>query len=569
LDPNQLATSVLTVLIAASICSALIFIRPRRAPGSAVGGSTPVDAPRRWGYAVLCVCAMLPVASWLHFGDFHTIFVDASDSDVSASRRKVERHQPFHFHEFFHYYIGAKYFRELGYVDLYDCAALADREIAEEDRAAPRIGGYIRDLDDVLLDKPYDAAIAHCREDALPRFSSGRWASYKHDLRELRRLVPDDWWGGVVTDAGFNPPPSWILLSSTIANVIPIRLGKMQTYLWATSLDMLLLVVCFVAMRSSFGATTAVVAALYFGASFISNYAWNGGAFLRFTWLTAIVLSLVAMKRRRWALAGALLGAATCDRVFPVAFAACAMIPVALQSLRSAEHRRILLRFGGGFAATVAILVVASCAVFGFSAWSVFFSRIIRHSDIYYVMHIGLKKVLTFRDWTPAKNFHGHDGLMRFRDWNLRLRGTWGEMRPLALPIQALAVLGTLLASIRRRPYEAALLGGVVFMFAFNLPANYYYVVLALVPALLFRSAATATSMRARLRDYLVLTAFSAFWMLTLIAPYLARDDIVYNYYICSAFAAFLVTWMAVWIESNWEFARTVVQSLGSRRQRA
>jgi hypothetical protein len=541
LDPNQLAASVCVVLVAASICSAMIFIRS--------------GAPRRWGYAALSLCATVAIISWTHFGDFHQIWVDADRSDVSPSRKKVERRQPFHFHEFVHYYIGAKYFPELGYLSLYDCTALADREIAEEEHVRPRISGYVRDLGDVLTDKTYDAALAHCRADVQPRFSPSRWASFKNDLRELSHLVPDDWWNGVVYDAGFNPPPSWVLVSTAVANVIPIRLGGAPTYLISTSLDMVLLIGAFVAIQSTFGATTAALAAVYFGANFIASFGWNGGAFLRYTWLTTLVLSLCAMKRRRWTLAGVLLGAAVCDRVFPIGFAAGAMIPVTLGATGSADNRKILLEFGKGLGAAIVVLVAASCAAFGFAPWAVFFERIFRHSDVYYVMHIGLKKVLTYRDWVPSKNFHGHEGLTRFHDWNLMLRDTWAAMRPIAIPLQALAILGALSASIRRRPYEAALLGGVIFMFAFNLPANYYFVVLALVPALVFRSAATATAMPRRLRDYLALTAFATFWMFTLIAPKLVGDDIIYNFYICVALAIFLLVWIVAWTESKSDLA--------------
>jgi hypothetical protein len=548
-DPNQLAASVLAVLVAASICSAFIFIRR--------------GAQRRWGYGVLALCAMVAIASWTRFGSFHEVWVDSSPSarepgDGSGTPKKVRRQQPFHFHEFLHYYIGSKYFRELGYVDLYDCTTLADREIAEEQHAFPRIGGTIRDLGDVLSDKPYAAAIAHCQGDALPHFSAKRWTSFKDDLRELERLVPDDWWNGVVFDAGFNPPPSWVLLGSAVANIIPIRIGEVPTYLVATSLDMGLLLASFLALQSAFGAATASVAVVYFGASFIASYGWNGGAFLRYTWLTTIVLSLCAMKRRRWVLAGALLGAATCDRLFPAGFAAGAMIPFVLGRAASSERRRVLLAFAGGFGGAVLALVIVSSLIFGVGPWLVFFARIFRHSDVYYVMHIGLKKVLTYRDWVPSKNFHGHDGLARFRDWNLRLRATWGDMRPLAIPIQAAAIFGTLWASIRRRPYEAAMLSGIVFMFAFNLPANYYYSVIALVPALLFRSAATAPSTPRRLRDFAALTAFSAFWMYTLIAPHLASDDIIYNFYISVSMGLFIVVWIVAWAESRADLAASL-----------
>jgi hypothetical protein len=198
-EPDQLLASALIVLVVASVCGALVFRR----------GS------RQWGYAVLSACAVLALASWLGFGRFHSIFIDRPPmTDVSQSRPKLERHLPFHFHEFFHYYIGAKYFREFGYLGIYDCATLADLEIAQEDRVPARVNGYVRDLEDVLRDKPYSAAIEDCRQRHRDHFSAARWESFKNDLRELHHLVPDGWWNGGVYDAGFNPPPSWILVGS-------------------------------------------------------------------------------------------------------------------------------------------------------------------------------------------------------------------------------------------------------------------------------------------------------------------------------------------------------------------
>ena len=45
-------------------------------------------------------------------------------------------------HDFYHYYVGPKYHRELGYFDLYECSVVADRETTR------RIGDdwTIRDL---------------------------------------------------------------------------------------------------------------------------------------------------------------------------------------------------------------------------------------------------------------------------------------------------------------------------------------------------------------------------------------------------------------------------------------
>jgi hypothetical protein len=532
LDANQLVVSVLVLFLTASACAVIVFQRTYR----------------RVAYALLCGCALVAGSCWFNFGRVHTIFVDVAPADSHGRAPKEERHQPFHLHEFFHYYIGAKYFREAGYLELYDCAALADKEIADEEHAAPRISGYsgyVRDLFDVLKDKTYDQALSDCREHA--KFTPERWASFKQDLRELHRLVPDGWWNSVVYDAGFNPPPSWIVVGSAVANAIPIRAGSVPTYLLATGLDMALLLTCFLVLMKNFGRTAAVIAAIFFGATFIATYGWNGGAFLRFTWITSLVLSLAAMKRGRWALAGALLAASACDRVFPAGFAVGAMVPLAWQAWRSPDRRRPLIRFVAGLGGTVIGLVVVSTIVFGAGAWSMFASRIGRHGDVYYVMHIGLKKLVTFRSWVPDQNFGGHDGLMRFRSWNLRLREEWHTMRFVAIPVQLLASAGAAAAAYRRKPWEAALVCGIVFMFCFALPANYYYVVLALVPAMLVRAAAGAPNAERRMREYGAFVAFGTFWLLTLICSRVWGSDILYNFAMCVGLATFLVVWIAAW----------------------
>jgi hypothetical protein len=541
-DDLQYTVSLITVLVAGAIATALVFwpAATRR-------------RVRRWGALLLFACAVVALFSWSRFGARHTLWVDAPGVDpANPHRQKVEQHLNFHYSEYFHYYLGAKYFRELGYEGLYDCTALADNEVATEDHVRPRIGGWVRDLDDILRDKTYADALAHCRDELKPRFSEGRWDDFKHDVRELRRLADDGIWPGLVYDAGFNPPPSWAVLGSAAANAIPIRFRETPTFLLATGLDVALLVVCFLGLRRAFGGGVAALAAVFFGASFIASYGWNGGAFLRYTWLTTVVLGLCALRQGRWALAGALFAASTCDRVFPAGFAAGALLPVAWGALKSVDDRRKLKRFGAGFGATLGVLVVLSLLWFGTESWRVFFLRIGRHGDVYFVMHIGLKKVLTWRDWVANKNFHGHTGLQAFRDWNLALRATWVSMRRIAVPIQLAAVAGAVYAGIRRRPYESALLLGIVGMFFFNLPANYYYVVLAAVPALLFHAAKTAPSRSRRFGDFGVLVAFFVFWVATLVAPKHWNDGIVYDYVICLALAVFLGGWIAAWADYSW-----------------
>jgi hypothetical protein len=540
-DTPLLVASLGTIAVASGASAFLVLGKQRKR-----------RAYRRAATWALCGAAIVALAAWFNFGRFHNLYVDVPGANAaSPARQKTERHLPLHFHEVFHYYLGSKYFRELGYEGLYDCTTLADQELARQDGVEPRIHGWVRDLDDVLLDKPLAEATAHCAKDFRPRFSDARWAAFEQDIRELRRLVPDAWWQSAVFDAGFNPPPSWVLLGSTVANALPLRAGETPTVLLATSIDVVLLVVCFVALRRSFGLPVAAMAVVFFGASYIASYGWNGGAFLRFTWLTTLVLALWAMRRGRWALAGALFAASACDRVFPVAFAVGAALPLAWRAYRSRsiEDRRRLMHFGAGFAGTAVALVLVSLAVFGADAWRVFVMRIVRHGDVYYGMHIGLKKVLTWRAWTLKQDFHGHEGLARFHDWNVRLRETWASMRPIAIPVQLAAAGGAAYAGIRRKPYESALLFGLVGMFFFNLPANYYYVVLCLVPALLLRSAATAVVPERRQSDLTVLGVYIVFWVTTLLAPFNAYNDLAYNHTVSLTLGVVIALWIVAWCE--------------------
>ena len=529
---TQLVTDVLVLFLASVMATIIVLTR---------------GPARRWAFGVLALCGVMALSSWTQNGRFQEIHVDADLSDTGPSRKKVAQHRPFHFHEFVHYYLGPKYFREIGYLGIYDCVTLADAEIAARENHPPRISGPVRDLTDILVDKSRDESLAECQSGPRSRFSEARWAAFTDDVRELARLTDDSAWNTVVNDAGFNPPPSVILLSNPVTNLIPIRAGSWPTYLFATCIDLVLLVMCLLVMRKALGNITTVVFATFFGATFLSDYTWNGGSVLRFTWLVSLVFGILALKRRRWGLAGALFGLATCDRLFPIAFAAASMAPIALQARRSPAHRAILRRFAIGFGGVVAVLVLASIIMFGVASWSVFFERIINHDNVYHPQHVGLKKVMTFREWVPFKRFGGPGGNERYRVWNIALRETWASMRPIVLPLQVLIAAATAWAASRRRPYEAALLGGVVCMFTFSLPANYYWCILALVPALALRSAATATTPDERWRDFAIYVAFAMFWMFTLIAWLLPGDDLTRTFRISTALFVFLLGWIAVW----------------------
>ena len=90
----------------------------------------------------------------------------------------------FHFDNFvhnwdtYHYYMGAKYFRELGYVGLYDCAVVAESEQAQTPRQAARIGA--RAIMDLRTNAPKKASeVLKDPQTCKANFADERWQQFK------------------------------------------------------------------------------------------------------------------------------------------------------------------------------------------------------------------------------------------------------------------------------------------------------------------------------------------------------------------------------------------------------
>lgn len=93
----------------------------------------------------------------------------------------------------FHYYLGSKYFKELGYYDLYTCALEADGE-----------GNNVWKTQELVRDLSTYKLVERAELPACPRgnFSSQRWESFKNDFFELQDLAPVDYWQATIKDKG-------------------------------------------------------------------------------------------------------------------------------------------------------------------------------------------------------------------------------------------------------------------------------------------------------------------------------------------------------------------------------
>jgi len=383
----------------------------------------PGRASQRRRHALLLALGIAGAAGWWNFLQF--------------------RYQPGFGHplDIYHYYVGAKYFDELGYTRLYECTTVADSESGIHDRAARRsirnLESYERESATIILSDP-----ARCTR----HFTPERWQLFKHDVGWFRERVSEGLWQGALSDYGYNPTPAWGSIAQLFIRDGPVSEKNLAPVLL---IDPLLLVTMWGFVWRAFGWRAACVALVFWGTNLPGNYLWTGGAFLRQAWLASMVIGICCLHMRRPAAGGFLLTVSALLRIFPGVTIAAVAITVALSAWRRrslrlpSEHRR----FAFGCAAAAALLLPLSFATAGGpEAWVAFAHNIRFHAGTLFATNIGLQTLL-------AKT--GGTGLLS-----------------VAIPVGYAALL--LRALDRKETWEAAAIGtGAVILLATM--SSYYY----------------------------------------------------------------------------------------------
>lgn len=381
-----------------------------------------------------------------------------------------------HRHELYHYYLGSKYFPELGYSGLYVCSVQA----AAEDGFDP---AGLREVTDLRTKERLGAAevldaAPVCRE----AFDAARWQAFRADVGRFRTWMGDRVWIGVLRDHGYNPSPAWTLFGRSIASLVPAT----PAGLWLIAkLDLLLLLAVGVVIGASFGFEALCLAAIAWGTCGHTRYQWTGDAFLRQLWLVASLAGIASLRMARPALAGALLSLATLERVFPGAFLLAFGAREAAQWARHGKASPELWRFAAGAAATT--IVVASLATVvagrGLAAWSEFADNTRGMLSFTPKNALGLDYALSFTTqqppgWDESIPAERGEIIQRHRETTLEERTPWR--------IAGLALFGALFAAatwrgVAREPdgsqrlaaWEATALGAAAIPFL-TMPGSYY-----------------------------------------------------------------------------------------------
>jgi hypothetical protein len=385
-----------------------------------------------------------------------------------------------------HYYLGAKYFRELSYDRLYECIAVAD---AAEPRLSQRVEHrQITNLRTNVLESTAEI-LAH-PERCTAHFSADRWQQFTADVAWFRARESPRRWEEISTDHGFNGTPVWLIAGSVLANLGPASDGQI---LALTMIDLAYFLALVAAIGWAFGLRALAVSLLVFATFFPCRFFWTGGAFLRWDWLFYTVASVACLKKNRPWLGGLALGYAALLRIFPALLAAGPVAAVIACLLRDGMRKglqqpevRAHLRFLAGAALAAIILIPASLAVTGGpGAYRAFLANTRKHQATPLTNHIGLRTVVAYRPSEVGRNLIAESGGDPWLRWKGARLAAWHRSWPVAALLAAAALVLIGRAALRwPEPWIAAALGTLWIAFAVELTSYYYAFIL--VPALLW-----------------------------------------------------------------------------------
>lgn len=416
----------------------LYELRARR-----MGASLPPErVRRRWGL-------------WLTLLAFG-VFFDFGNPNTRYS-------EFYHRHEFYHYYLGAKYFEEVGYKRLYECSLVAEAE--DGGLASVRDPKrQIRDLYTNLIKPVSETYVLTGPGRCKQHFRAERWAAFKRDIDWFRRSSDRDYWQGMQTDHGFNPPPVWIVTGKLFASVGAASDSVLKVL---ASIDVMLYAGCFLLLHWAFGWRVRTIAALFWGANAPADFYWTGGAFLRQDYWFLLVAAVCLARKRRFVASGFALTWSALLRIFPGLFVigwAIIMALYVVDAIRRrprtlpADSRWGILRYFhpdhrraiGGCLLALATLVPISVAVCGTGSYRAFYEHTLKTlQKTPLTNQMGLESMLV-HTWDGRMRFGQDDNLADpFQGWMKGRNERFRERKPIFVAI-VLAVFAWQVWALRR-----------------------------------------------------------------------------------------------------------------------
>jgi len=225
----------------------------------------------------------------------------------------------------YHYYVGSKYFGELGYHDLYAATLTADddwqayKKTIKKKKKRKKLDRRkdfreikrARDQHD-YRNKPRDQIVASFDRDKM---TEERLLELGRDTRFLRKYLSlrNPGWHQTFTDLGYNPAPPWTVVGTPLSNAVP---AKFPWFWVIVNTDVPLYFITFLLLWWAFGLRLTSMMAIWLCSAQLNEARFTGG-FLQYDWMCSVLCSLALYRKGRHKLSGAALSWGAMTRVFP------------------------------------------------------------------------------------------------------------------------------------------------------------------------------------------------------------------------------------------------------------
>jgi hypothetical protein len=367
----------------------------------------------------------------------------------------------------YHYYMGSKYFSEVGYFDLYHCTVWALVDSGHLSRFdLPRV----RDQRTMRIHTPKAALAAakQCRK----QFSDHRWQQFESDATWFSEKFQGNAWSVILFDHGYNPSPVWNAIGGAITSRVPLRSAAFD---WLIYSDRVMMIGGFLLIAWAFGLEVAALSAIVWGTGQHWRWAWIGDSLLRNLWLFGVIAGLCFLRRNRNFLGGAFLSFASLLRVFPAIFVLGYALHSWIGMRRGEDWRPAAQSFAFGVLSAAVVLLAWSmlASEWGAAVYLEFWEKIAVFTDQRSLNKLGLTQLF----WSTLMMSTGHfvispEGKLIVTPYSM----PW---MPFAIRLAQFAVLIPTAflfwkAISRLRSWEAAALGFALIPLLSE-PANYYY----------------------------------------------------------------------------------------------
>lgn len=444
-------------------------------------------------------------------------------SGAALLQYTVTRPRYFDVGDTFSYFVGPKYFDEIGYDQHYGCAALSQQELGH--RIPPRA----RDLTTNRVTKIEEHLTPEKRRACKARFTPERWKSYTQDIETFRTWHSRSRWHHRFIDHGYNGTPFHQFVAGNLANAVEL---DHRSLVLLALLNHLVVFVVFGFVVRAFGWRFGLLFVVLFFSNIPDRWLL-GGTYLRFLWIACLVTGVSLLRLKRYGSAAVLLVCSAFLSMFPVFFLLGIVIKMAMDlwKRRSFEPNHVYFVAFGALAVFFVGLLTISHG-FGVQNWTDFLAQMDLNSGRLATGRIGfIYNFLWPKEMAIDDEMISYHRRLVALDEPLLWFVTLNHLRYALIA----AILGLVVYAGRRMDdVELTVLLGFSCFFLFLSTVRYYYAGLAGLPLVWYRG----------VDKYYGVVLFIAFLAISAFGPWLELNlkyCFIYNTYYPMIYTATII----------------------------